>query len=119
MGEAASPGREHLLRLARECGVPEAHARQSIGAVCDAAQHLEAMLDEAGVRKATRKVIGEKVRGMWGGFLGDGSVSFRHMYLKRVAWSRRKRSYGLKRPGNWMDLLSYRSSASAKKGSAS
>ena len=63
MGEAANPGREHLLRLTRECGVPEAHVRQTIEAVCDATQHLEAVLDEAGVRKATRKVIGEKVRG--------------------------------------------------------
>jgi serine/threonine-protein kinase HipA len=57
MGEARHPTREHLLALARECEVPKATAERCIDVVCDAAQRLERMLDDAGVRKSTRRMI--------------------------------------------------------------
>jgi serine/threonine-protein kinase HipA len=57
MGEARHPAREHLLALARACDVPKATAARCIDVVCEAAQRLEGMLDDAGVRKATRSRV--------------------------------------------------------------
>ncbi len=57
MGEARRPAREHLLALARECEVPKATAMRCVDVVCDAAQGLERMLDDAGVRKSSRRMI--------------------------------------------------------------
>jgi serine/threonine-protein kinase HipA len=57
MGEARWPAREHLVALARACDVPKVTALRCIDVVCDAAQRLAGMLDDAGVRKATQRVV--------------------------------------------------------------
>ncbi len=62
VGEARHPARAHLLALARACDVPKGTAIRCIDVVCDAARGLEGILDDAGVRKATRRQVAAAVR---------------------------------------------------------
>jgi serine/threonine-protein kinase HipA len=57
MGEAKSPGREHLLRLAQACDIPAQHASGVIDAMCEVARGLVDALEAEGVRRATRQAI--------------------------------------------------------------
>lgn len=57
IGEAKQPARAHLLGLAKACDLALPFARSTIEKLCDAAQQLEAWLDEAGVRRSTCKNI--------------------------------------------------------------
>lgn len=61
MGEAKQPSQAHLLRLAKQCDISEAMARQTIEGMCDAAPALNNLLDAAEVRKATRQRITQAV----------------------------------------------------------
>ncbi|WP_183493251.1 MULTISPECIES: type II toxin-antitoxin system HipA family toxin [unclassified Roseateles] len=61
MGEAKSPSRDHLLKLARACDIAEGAAADTIDAICEAARGLDAALDREGVRRTTRKAIGVAV----------------------------------------------------------
>lgn len=61
MGEAREPGWAHLQRLAADCEVPPAFARECVRRTCDAASGLDRRLADAGVRKATRQHIAATV----------------------------------------------------------
>ncbi|WP_423596740.1 type II toxin-antitoxin system HipA family toxin [Roseateles sp. MS654] len=61
MGEARTPGRDHLLQLARANDIADSVAAQAIDAMCEAARELDAALDAEGVRRATRKAIATAV----------------------------------------------------------
>ncbi|GAA0758276.1 hypothetical protein LRH25_21345 [Ideonella azotifigens] len=61
MGEARHPSRASLLALAKACDVDAAFALRTIDQVCGVAQSLESLLDSNGVRRATRKTIGDLV----------------------------------------------------------
>ncbi len=61
MGEARSPGREHLIALAMKCDVPGSYASHTIESMSDSARQLDALMDAAGVRKATRRSIANAV----------------------------------------------------------
>ena len=62
MGEGLRPGRQELLALAKNCDVPLALADAAIERICETAQGLAQALDAAGVRKATRKLVGDAVQ---------------------------------------------------------
>ncbi|HEY1399506.1 type II toxin-antitoxin system HipA family toxin [Roseateles sp.] len=61
MGEAKTPGREHLLRLAQACDIPSQHAMGVIDRMCEVASGLPDALDAEGVRRATRQTISAAV----------------------------------------------------------
>ncbi len=57
MGEAAAPGRGHLLALAKDAGIKPPVAVQIIEQVQAQTQHLPRALEDAGVRVATRRAV--------------------------------------------------------------
>ena len=61
MGQALQPTRADLLALAKACDIAAQFARSTIDQICDAALGLAGLLDEAGVRRATRQHIAKVV----------------------------------------------------------
>jgi serine/threonine-protein kinase HipA len=61
MGEARTPARADLDRLAKDAGVPPRFAAECIARICEEAGKLRERLDAAGVRKATVKRIAAAV----------------------------------------------------------
>ena len=57
MGQALQPTRADLLALAKACDIAAQFARSTIDQICDAAQGLAGLLDDAGVRRATRQHV--------------------------------------------------------------
>lgn len=61
MGEGKRPGKEHLLMLATKIGIAKPLANSIIDEVKDATQHWPIHAEEAGVTKASKKIIADVI----------------------------------------------------------
>lgn len=61
MGEGKHPGKEHLMMLAEKVGITRPLANSIIDEVKDAVQHWQIHAEEAGVTKASKKIIADVI----------------------------------------------------------
>ncbi|MET0154613.1 MAG: type II toxin-antitoxin system HipA family toxin [Rickettsiales bacterium] len=61
MGEGRAPGKEHLLKLAEKFSVPKNDAASIIDEVCAAVNNWPAFAEQAGVTKASTKLIADVI----------------------------------------------------------
>lgn len=64
MGEGKSPGREHVLQVARELGIKTAESAYAIDAVNRAVDRWPDFADEAGCTKKTTRLIRSRLRSL-------------------------------------------------------